>query len=195
MFAVETTTITVPSWVERVALPEYPAMPALGYLMLGMGVLLLLIGYFAPIKKIPSLLAVVALVVYYPLAFLLYWFLFRYNERSRALREKTKFEEFLFEHTHAFDWVILSACALFGLLFLAWTVWATVRKRRHHFRETTSEDNPFAQQAPAPRPAAPAPPTARPIPPRPAASPQVPQARKVVKKPPPPPSDNPFNFS
>ena len=194
MLETGTTPIKIPSWIERVALPEYPAMPALGYLMLGMGVLLLLIGYFAPIKKIPSSLAIVALVAYYPLAFLLYWFLFRYDERSRALRERTKFEEFLFEHTHAFDWVILSACAFFGLLFLAWTVWATVRKRRPHLREATSEDNPFAQQPPTARPATPAPPAARPIAPRPAAAPPVPQARKVVKKPP-PPSGNPFDFT
>src|SRR5215469_3980097 len=149
MFAEDITTITVPSWIGRIALPEYPAMPILGYVMLGMGALLLLIGYFAPIKKIPSLLTAVALLAYYPLAFLLYWFLFRYDEQNRALREKTKFEVFLFEHTHAFEWVILGACAFFGFLFFVWTVWATVRKwRRTHLRETAGEDKPVAQRPP-----------------------------------------------
>jgi hypothetical protein len=192
MFAADTTTITVPSWVGRIALPEYPAMPILGYIMLGMGALLLLIGYFAPIKKIPSLLTAVALLAYYPLACLLYWLLFRYDEQNRALRERTKFEVFLFEYTHAFEWVILGVCAFFGFLFFVWTVWATVRKwQRTRLHKTADEDKPIAQRPPAPRPVAAAPPAA----PRPAASPQVPQARKAVKKPPLPPSDNPFDFT
>jgi hypothetical protein len=192
MFDADTTTITVPSWIGRIALPQYPAMPILGYVMFGMGALLLLIGYFAPIKKIPSLLTAVALLAYYPLAFLLYWFLFRYDEQSRALRAQTKFEMFLVEHTHAFDWVILGICAFFGFLFFVWTVWATVRKfRRTPPREATSEDNRLPPQPPAPRPVA----RPQPAAPRPAASPQIPQARKVPKKPPPPSSDNPFNFT
>jgi hypothetical protein len=196
MFAADTTTITVPSWIARIALPEYPAMPILGYLMLGMGALLLLIGYFAPIKKIPSLLTAMSLLAYYPLAFLLYWLLFRYDEQNRALRERTKFELFLFEHTHAFEWVILGVCAFFGFLFFVWTVWTTVRKwRRTRLRETADEDKPVAQRPPAPRPATPVPPAPRPATPRSTSSPQVPQARKVPKKPPTSPSENPFDFT
>jgi hypothetical protein len=53
MSAEDTVTVTVPSWVEHIALPEYPAMPILAFVMLGFGTLLLLIGYFAPIKKNP----------------------------------------------------------------------------------------------------------------------------------------------
>jgi len=52
MFAAETT-ISIPSWIERIALPEYPNMPILAYFLLGIGAMLLTIGYFAPIKKIP----------------------------------------------------------------------------------------------------------------------------------------------
>ena len=192
MFAADTTTITVPSWIARIVLPEYPAMPILGYVMLGMGMLLLLIGYFAPISKFPSLLTAVALLAYYPLAFLLYWLLFRYDAQNRALREQTKFEVFLFEHRHAFEWVILGVCAFFGFLFFVWTVWATIRKwQRTRLRETANEDKPVTQRLPAARPVKAAPPPA----PRPAAAPQVPQARKVPRKPPTPPSDNPFDFT
>jgi hypothetical protein len=107
------------------------------------------------------------------------------------LRERKKFEVFLFEHTRALEWTILSLCAFFGFLFFVWTVWATVRKRRRaRVRETVSESNPFVPQPAVPQPAA----RPRPAAPRPAASPEVPQARKVAKKPPPPPSDNPFDF-
>ncbi|HEY7308982.1 MAG TPA: hypothetical protein VH643_06390 [Gemmataceae bacterium] len=193
MSAEDTVTVTVPSWVEHIALPEYPAMPILAFVMLGFGTLLLLIGYFAPIKKIPSLLTALALLAYYPLAFTFYWFLFRFDEQKRALREHTKFEEFLLDHTHAFEWAILGVCAFFAFLFFVWTVWATVRKyRRRRPREIVSESSPFAAQPAVPQAAA----RPRPAAPRPAAAPEVPQVRKVAKKPPPPPpSDNPFNFS
>jgi len=196
MFATEFAPFTIPSWVERVALPKYPIMPLAGYVLLGFGGLLLLIGYFAPIKKLPALLASLALMAYYPLSYLALWFLFRFDEQARAPREPNKFEEFAFKHTHVMDWSILGVCAFFGFVFFVWTVWATVRKRRRsRVKETTSADNPFAAQ-PVSRPVSrPQPAAARPTAPRPTAPPQVPQARKVPKKPPEPPtSDNPFNF-
>jgi hypothetical protein len=197
MFAEETTTITVPSWVGRVALPHYPTMPIAAYVMLGLGLLLLLIGYFSPIKKIPSLLAATALVAYYPLACLLYWFLFRYDEEARALREPTKLESYLHHYAHILEWVILGVCAFFSLLFLVWTVVATLRKgRKRRLSAKTSEDNPFVPQPPPASAARPQPAAARPAAPRPGAAPQPPQARKVVRKPPTPPaSDNPFKFT
>ncbi|HWG45299.1 MAG TPA: hypothetical protein VN688_21225 [Gemmataceae bacterium] len=196
MFAVDAT-ITIPSWVERIALPEYPAMPIAGYVLLALGALLLMIGYFAPIKKLPALLTALVLLAYYPLVYLLSWYLFRYDEQGRLSREPTKFEVFLLEHKTAFEWSILGICAFFGLLFFIGTVWATVRKRRRNrVRETASENYPFTEQPVArPQPAfQPQPANPRPTAPRPSAPPQVPQARKISKKPPSPPSDNPFNF-
>ncbi|HTU21859.1 MAG TPA: hypothetical protein VMG10_27725 [Gemmataceae bacterium] len=196
MFATEFPAVTIPSWVERVALPKYPIMPLAGYVLLGLGALLLLIGYFAPIKKLPALTASLALMAYYPLSYLALWFLFRFDEKTRADREPNKFEEFLFDHTHVLDWSILGACAFFGFVFFVLTVWLTVRKhRRVRVKEAATTDNSFAAQ-PAARPVSPPQPAAaRPTAPRPAAPPQVPQVKKVSKKPPaPPPSDNPFNF-
>jgi len=186
--------ITYPPWVERIALPEYPAMPIPGYILLGLGLLLLLIGYFTRIAKISSLLAALSLLAYYPLAYVFYWFLFRYNESARALRQPTKFEEFLQSHTHAFEWVILGACAFFGFVFFVLMIWLTLRKhRRTRVPETTSPDKPVA--AP-PVSARPQPVPARPAAPQPAAPPPARQVRKVVKKPPPPPPpDNPFKFT
>jgi len=206
MFAVEFAPVTIPSWVERVALPKYPIMPFAGYILLGLGVLLLLIGYFAPIKKLPALLAAAALMAYYPLSYLARWFLFRFDAEARALREPNKFEEFLFSHTRILDWSILGICAFFGFVFLVWTMWATLRKwRRPHVKETASTDKPFAPQ-PASRPLSPPQPAPRPVsppqlaaarpaaPPRPPAPPPMPQVKKVPKKPTAPPSDNPFDF-
>jgi hypothetical protein len=186
--------ITYPPWVERIALPEYPAMPLPGYILLGLGLLMLLIGYFTRIAKVSSLLAALSLLAYYPLAYVFYWFLFRFNESARALRPPTKFEEFLLSHTHALEWVILGACAFFGFVYFVLMILLTLRKRRRTcVPETTSADNPFA--AP-PAPARPRPVPARPAAPRPAGTPAAPQVRKVVKKPPPPPpSDNPFKFT
>ena len=186
--------ITYPPWVERIALPEYPAMPIAGYILLGLGLLLLLIGYFTRIAKVSSLLAALSLLAYYPLAYVFYWFLFRFNESARALRQPTKFEEFLLGHTHTFEWVILGVCTFFGFLFFVLTVWLTLRKhRRTRLPETTSADNPFAAR---PAPARPQTVPARPAAPRPARTSPAPQMRKVVKKPPPPPpSDNPFKFT
>ncbi|MGH7173512.1 MAG: hypothetical protein ACRELG_24795 [Gemmataceae bacterium] len=196
MFATEFAPIIIPSWVERVALPKYPIMPIAGYVLLGLGALLLLIGYFAPIKKLLALLAALTLMAYYPLSYLALWFLFRFDAQQRALREPNKFENFLLSRTWVIDWVILGICAFFGFGFLVWTVWATVRKhRRPRPKESASPDNPFAAQ-PAARPVSrPQPAAARPTAPRPPAPPQAPQARQVPKKPPaPPPADNPFNF-
>lgn len=139
--------VTIPSWVERVALPKYPIMPIAGYVLLGIGALLLLIGYFAPIKKVPALLAALAFMAYYPLSYLALWFLFRFNEEERAAREPSKLEDFLFHHTHALGWCILGVCALFGLAFLAWTVGATLRKhRRLRQKKIVVEDKPIAVQ-------------------------------------------------
>jgi hypothetical protein len=195
MFAAEFAPITIPSWVERVALPKYPIMPIAAYVLLGLGALLLLIGYFAPIKKLPALLSALALLAYYPLAYLALWFLFRYDEHERALREPNKFEEFLYHHTRVMDWSILGVCGFFGFVLFVWTVWATLRKRRRlHEKEMSSADIPFAEQ-PVARPVARPRPTARPAAPRPApAPPQAPQAKKMPKKPSTPPSDNPFDF-
>ena len=122
--------ITIPAWVERVALPKYPIMPLAGYVLLGLGALLLLMGYFAPLKKLPALLTALALMAYYPLSYLALWFLFRFDEQNRALREPNKFEAFLFSHTVVLDWCILGVCAFFGFVFFVLTVWLTVRKHR-----------------------------------------------------------------
>ena len=188
MFAIEFSPPTLPDWVNCVALPKYPSMSLAAYVLLGLGTLVLLIGYFTPIKKLPSLLAGLTLLAYYPLSYIAHWFLFRFDEQQRAVREPNKFEEFFFHRTWVLDWSILGACAFFGLVFLVWTIWGTLRKRRRsRQKETAKVDNLFAlpspvlprvatTQAPAPRPPAPAP-------------------RKVPKKPPAPPtSDNPFNF-
>jgi hypothetical protein len=197
MFAADGSTITpitLPRWVERIALPEYPAMPIPGYILLGLGLLLLLIGYFTRIAKISSLLTSLSLLAYYPLAYVFYWFLYRYDEPARALREPTKFEAFLLRYPHAIEWVILGVCAFLGLVFAGLTVWLTLRKhRRTRVKETVSADNPFLEQPAVARPqTVPARPTA----PRPAAPAPAPQARKVPKKPPAPPaSDNPFKFT
>ena len=189
MFAADTTTITVPSWLGRIALPEYPAMSLTGSIMLGLGALVLLIGYFAPIKKLPSLLTGIALLAYYPLAYLLFWFLLCFNRETHQDRQPSKFEVFLLEHIHAFEWVILGLCIFFSVLFFVWTVMATVRKgRRTRTRETAKVDNPFAPQPPmqaaaVPQPAPAGPTAPRPAAPRPAAPPPVPPARQVPKKP------------
>lgn len=205
MFAVEFAPVTIPSWVERVALPKYPIVPLAGYILLGLGVLLLLIGYFAPIKKLPALLAAIALMAYYPLSYVALWFLFRFDAEARALREPNKIEEFLFSHTRILDWSILGGCAFFGFVFFVWMMWATLRKwRQPRLKETAAADNPAAPQ-PASRPVSrpqpvsrpvspPQPAAARPPVPRPAAPPQAPQVKKVPKKPTAPPADDPFNF-
>jgi predicted lysophospholipase L1 biosynthesis ABC-type transport system permease subunit len=199
MFAADLPTVsapvTLPSWVERVALPHYPAMPLAGYVMLGLGALVLLIGYFAPIKKFPALLTGMALLAYYPLAYLFFWLLLRFNQEIQPAREPSKFEVFLRERLHTFSWVILGLCIVLSLLFFVWTVMGTIRKgRRSRKRETAKVDNPFGPQpaaVPQPSPAGPAVP--RPAAPRPA--PPVPQARHAPKKPSAPPAgDNPFNF-
>ncbi|MHB1423064.1 MAG: hypothetical protein ACYC3I_07695 [Gemmataceae bacterium] len=183
MFADAFPPVTIPSWVERIALPKYPIVPFAAYVLLGVGMLLLLIGYFVPIKKLPALLAALALLAYYPLSYLALWFLFRFDEQERAAREPSKFEDFLIHHTHVLDWCILGVCAFFGLVFFMWTVWATVRKQRRRWRNpTAATDNllavqPISQQQAASRSAA-------------AASPPL----KTAKKPPAPPaSDNPLH--
>lgn len=183
MFAADFTTVVLPDWVNRVALPKYPFMPFAGYVLLGLGASLLLIGYFAPIKKLPSLLAGLVLLAYYPLAYLAHWFLFRFNESQRSLREPNKFEEFLFHHTLVLDWSLLGICAFFGLVFFIWTVWATIRKRwGRRAREMAGPE--IAVAAPPAR--RPQPATARPVPP----------PRAVPKKPSAPPSsDDPFHFT
>jgi hypothetical protein len=188
------TSITFPPWVQRVALPEYPAMPVPGYILLGLGLSLLLIGYFARISKVSSLLSALALVAYYPLAYVFYWFLYRFDEQARALREPTKFEAFLLRYPHAIEWVILGVCAFLGFVFFVLTIWLTVRRhRRTRVKETVSADNPFAGEQPvAIRRTAPA----RPTTPRPATPAPAPPVRKVPRKPPSPPaSDNPFKFT
>jgi hypothetical protein len=174
MFAIEFSPARIPDWVNRVALPKYPTMPLAGYVLLGLGGFVLLIGYFIPIEKIRSLLAGLTLTAYYPLAYLTHWLLFRYDEKERAVREANKFEDFLFHHTYVLDWSVLGTCASIGLFLLSWMSWATLRKRKR-----TSTDNPA--------------PVEPPIRPRAAAAPPAP--RKVAKKPSaPPPSDNPFKF-
>jgi hypothetical protein len=195
MFATDFPSVTIPSWVERVALPKYPIMPLSAYVLLGIGALLLLIGYFTPIKKLPALMTALSLMAYYPLAYLALWFLFRFQEQERTLREPNKVEEFLFRHTRVLDWSLLGLCGFFGFVFLVWTVWATIRKRRRApVKETSGADNPFGAQ-PAPQPVARPQPTARPAAPRPTASPPAPPPKKVPKKPASPPSsDNPFDF-
>lgn len=200
MFAADTTTITVPSWLGPIALPQYPDMPLAGHVMLGLGAVVLLIGYFAPIKKFPSLLTGMALLAYYPLAYLFYWFLLRFNQEGHPDRQPTKFETYLLERLHTFEWGILGLCIVFSLLFFVWTVMATIRKgRRTRTRETASVDNPFAPlpampAAAVPQPVPAGPTVPRPAAPRPAAAPPVPQARKMPKKPASPGGDNPFNF-
>jgi hypothetical protein len=175
MFAAEFSPITIPSWVNRVALPKYPFMPFAGYILLGLGASILLIGYFTPIKKLLSLLAGLVLLAYYPLAYLAHWFLFRFDEAQRSLHEPSKFEEFLFHHTLVLDWSLLSVCAFLGLVFFVWTVWATIRKR-WGARETASPEMPVAVQPAKVRPA--------------------PPPRAVPKKPPAPPSSgDPFHFT
>lgn len=194
MFATDFPPVTIPSWVERVALPKYPIMPLTGYVLLGIGVLLLLIGYFTPIKKLPALMATLTLMAYYPLAYVALWFLFRFDENERALREPNKFEEFLFHHTRALDWSVLGLCAFFGFVFFVWTVWATLRKRRlSPVKEMIRTDNPFAAQ-PVPQPVARPQPTARPAASRPASSPPAPPVKNMPKRPAAPPSDKPFDF-
>lgn len=178
MFAIEFSPAKIPPWVERVALPKYPAMPLASYVLLGLGVFLLLIGYFTPIKKLRTLLAGLMLVSYYPLSYLGHWILFRYDEQERALREPNKFEHFLFHHTYVLDWSVLGVCAFFGLLFWLWAIWATLKKRR---RLRLQEANGAETALPA-------------SPVRPRAT-TAPPTRKAAKKPPaPPPSENPFNF-
>jgi hypothetical protein len=198
MFAAEDLSpITIPSWIERVALPKYPHMEIVGYVLLAIGFLFLVIGYFAPIKKLPSLLAALSLLAYYPLAYLAHWFLFRFNEETRFQSEPSRFEDFLFNHTRAMDWTILGVCAFFGFIYSVWTVWGTIRKYRRLSPQTkVSADNPFADKPVAQPVARPQPAAARPTAPRPAAAPPAQPVRKVVKRPPaPPPSDNPFDFT
>jgi hypothetical protein len=201
MLAADTTTITVPSWVGKLALPDYPSMPEAGYLMLGLGALVLLIGFFAPVRKFPALLTGLALLAYYPLAYLFFWFLLRFNQVVQPERESSKFEDYLRERLHTFSGVILWVCMAISVLFFLWTVWATIRKgRRPRTRETASADNPFTPQpapqaaaAPQPAPAVPAAPRPAAVP-RPTAPQAQAQARKVPRNPPSPQSDNPFNF-
>jgi hypothetical protein len=170
MFAIEFAPAKIPSWVERVALPKYPNMPLVGYVMLGLGFSILLLGYFTPIKKIRSLLAGLILAGYYPLAYLGHWLLFRYDEQQRSLREASKFEDFLFHHTYVLDWSVLGVCAFFATILLMWMLWATLRNRsRSSAQPATNEDIPVAPAVRVP-------------------------SRKAPKKPPGPPSDNPFQF-
>jgi hypothetical protein len=183
MFATEFPPVTIPDWIERIALPKYPIVPFAAYVLLGIGALLLLIGYFAPIKKIPALLAALAFMAYYPLSYLALWFLFRFDEAERAAREPSKFEDFLFHHTHALAWSILGVCAFFGVVFLLWTVGATVRKhRRLRQKQMATQEKPIAVQ-----------PIARP---QTASLPAAAPPHKAAKRPPAPPaSDNPFNLA
>ncbi len=179
MFAIEFSPAKIPPWVERVALPKYPTMPLAGYVLLGLGCLVLILGYFTPIKKLRSLLTSLALLAYYPLAYLGRWLLFRYDEQGRALRDANKFEDFLFHHTYVLDYSVMGACALFAAIVLLWMLWSTLRNRRRPLVQKTPEGNGPVAAAP-PRRAANEPP----VPPR-----------KVPKKPPAPPSsDNPFQF-
>lgn len=188
MFAIEFSPPTIPDWVNRIALPKYPSMPLAGYVLLTIGVLVLLIGYFTPIKKLPSLLAGGTLLAYYPLSYIAHWLLFRFDERERALREPNKFEDFFFHRTWVLDWSILGVCAFFGLVFLVWTIWATLRKRRRLSPKESVRVDKTVSPSPPVQPRVATTPATAPRPP--AAAP-----RKVPKRPPAPPSsDNPFNF-
>lgn len=197
MFASEEITpVTIPSWVERVALPKYPHMEIVGYFLLAMGLLILLVGYFVPIKKLPSLLAGLSLLAYYPLAYVAHWFLFRFDEEHRFQSEPSKFEDFLFNHTRAMDWTILGVCAFFAFLYSVWTLWATIRKYRPlRTKVKSNQEIPIAVRT-APQPVARPPATVpRPAAPR-SSTPPAQPVRKVIKKPAvPPSSDNPFDFS
>lgn len=179
MFAVEFSPAKIPPWVERIALPKYPSMPLAGYVLLGLGCLVLMLGYFTPMKKIRSLLTGLALLAYYPLSYLGRWLLFRYDEQERALRDANKFEDFLFHHTYVLDYSVLGACASFAAILVLWMLWATWRGRRRARVQPTTEK---------------AVPAAPPVPARAANAPPLPP-RKAPKKPPAPPSsDNPFQF-
>jgi hypothetical protein len=114
-------------------LPAYPAMSAPGYVVLALGVLLLLLAVILAGKHRFVLLAAFGLLAYYPLAYLLHWFLFNFDRPARVTRETPGWVAFLERHLTVFDGLLMAGCGLFAALSLA--VWALLlRKRKRRVR-------------------------------------------------------------
>jgi hypothetical protein len=203
-----------PLWGVKFALEAYPRMPVAGWIMLGLGALILLQTFLIRGMKFSGLFTSLALLAYWPAAYALHWYLFNYAYDPDAGRFPTPLEEALKERVADCDHALLGTCGVLAGLFFLCMLESVINYHRkprdqrdqRQERRAVVEDNPFAA-GPAPAPAAvPAPAVARPAgpaqtaPPRPVpapgAQPRKPGAKPVPKPAPRPPAeDNPFNFS
>ncbi len=203
-----------PLWGVKFTLESYPRMPLAGWIMLGLGALVLLQTFLIRGMKFSGLFTSLALLAYWPAAYALHWYQFNYVlDANRPLRP---IEVFLLDGANLADCdnVLVIACGVLAGLFFLCMLESVVnyhrkpRDQRGQRKERSAvvEDNPFAAgPAPAPVPV-PAPAVARPAgpapaaPPRPApapgAVPRKPGAKPAARPAPHPPAeDNPFNFT
>jgi hypothetical protein len=181
--------LSSPLWGVKFTLEAYPRMPVAGWIMLGLGALLLLQIFIIRGMKISGFFTSLALLAYWPAAYALHWYLFNYAGDTDAGRFPTPLEMAVKDNVADCDRVLLITCGVLAGLFFLCLLESVInyhRKPREQGKERREvvEDNPFvASPAPAvaaPRPAVPRKPGAKPAP-RPA--------------PRPPAEDNPFNFT
>jgi hypothetical protein len=187
--------LSSPLWGVKFTLEAYPRMPVAGWIMLGLGALLLLQIFIIRGMKISGFFTSLALLAYWPAAYALHWYLFNYANDSEAGRSYSPIEAVLVNKDTLADCdrILLVTCGVLAGLFFLCLLESVInyhRKPREQGKERREvvEDNPFVA-SPPPAPAA------APAAPRPAV-PRKP-GTKPAARPAPRPSaeDNPFNFT
>jgi hypothetical protein len=173
-------------------------MPVVGWVYLGVGLLLLLLTILIRGMKFSGLLASLTFLLYPASLLALHWYLTRYVIGPDAKGEPGPFTLVLLQPETGPTIMkgYVTGMGVLGGLFVVCMLESAINYRRNApergKRNYVSEDNPFAPVPPAPPPL----PGARPPQPRPAPGPPPPQPRRQVKKPGHPRSTkDPFDFS
>jgi hypothetical protein len=191
--------LSSPLWGVKFSLEAYPRMPVAGWIMLGLGALLLLQTFLIRGMKFSGVFTSLALLAYWPTAYALHWYLFNYLGDPEAGRFPSPLEIHLKDRAADCDRVLLITYGVLAGLFFLCLLESVInyhRKPRDQRKERRGvvEDNPYAAiPAPAPVPAPAAP---RPATPQLAAPPRKPGPKPSAKPSPRPQAeDNPFNFT
>jgi hypothetical protein len=193
--------VQAPVLAVKFQLEAYPKMPVAGWVYLGLGLLLLILTFAVRGMKFSGLMASLAFLLYYPAAYMVYWYVANYVADAGTTSMPGPLDMALMDP--AILKILLITLGVLGGLFTVCMLESTINYRRDPKKGRDrwaydGDDNPFAPAAalPPPLPGT-RPPQQRPPQQRPAPGTVPPTARRQAPKRPGPPrgSQNPFDFT
>jgi hypothetical protein len=187
--------LPAPLFGVKFALEEYPKMPIVGWVYLGIGVVLLIVTLVVRGMKFSGLMASLAFLLYYPAAYAIYWYAANYlaDGSMPSTLEMAMLDPMMPK-------IIQITLGVLGGIFFLCMLEAGINYRHNpeEGRKRRYSDYADAEAAAVPPPVVPPPlPGTRPPAPRPAPGTTPPRMGKPAPKRPGPPrgNKNPFDFT